>query len=74
MPEMTQEIRDALKLFKVANPLMLSHLPECSEDDYHNATELLSENGLATVHKSDITLRNRTASLTEEGEEALQSI
>lgn len=71
---MTQEIQEALKLFKVANPLMLSHLPECTEDDYHNATELLAENGLATVHKSEITLKNRTASLTEEGEEALQAL
>jgi len=71
---MTYEVENALKLFKVANPLMLSHLPECTEDDYHNATELLAEHGLATVHKSDITLKNRTASLTEEGEEALQAI
>ncbi|GGB84775.1 hypothetical protein [Dyadobacter sediminis] len=71
---MNQEIQEALKLFRVANPLMLSHLPECTEDDYHNATELLAEHGLANVHKSEITLKNRTASLTEEGEQALQSM
>ena len=70
---MLPEIKDALTLFERANPLMLSHLPEYSENEYHDAMELLAEHGLATVHKSDVTLKNRTASLTEEGEAALAS-